>query len=295
MTMEDKSEIRTIITKKLDDSVTDILCGQQSRLDIKDGGIDPVLDFNLNERVRELTDAMMEILECQASTSEKESEEKEMAKIVVLKTIGEYTLIERYNDNGNFIEYVVAYHYDDDDKVWASGTYFTPRHPVNEIDKLENYSRALDYLLYKAEVTPCYKGKLEEKLDKMTISYDRLVELATRFKDGVIDAFDDDDSSREFFDELDLTESEREFFGLEDKYDVYEVEVCQNLSRKMKIAVKSGAGEDEAIRIANEIFEDLDLNTDADIQWSSSDDYAKSIGTFTNNNIIDVENDIDCL
>lgn len=292
--MEDKSEIRTSITKKLDDSVTNILCGQQSRLDIKNGDIDPVLDFNLNERVRELTDAMMEILECQASTNEKESEEKEMSKIVALKTIGEYTLIERYNDNGNFIEYVIAHNYDDADKVWAAGTYFTPRHPENEIDKLEYYSRALDYLLYKAEVTPCYKGELEEKLDKMSISYDRLVELATKFKDGVIDAFDDY-SSREFFDELDLTESEREFFGLEDKYDVYEVEMCHHLSRKMKIAVKSGDGEDEAIRIANELFEDLDLNTDDDIQWYSSDDYVKSIGTFNHNNIIDVENDIDCL
>lgn len=48
----------------------------------------------------------------------------------------------------------------------------------------------------------------------MPIPYDRLVELATLFKDGLIE--DDEEQALIYFDETcEMTEEEKEFFGIE--------------------------------------------------------------------------------
>lgn len=291
--MSMNSELRGSILQELVKAVGDIFSVQQSRFDITDGDIEPTLDLNLDERVGELADAMVEVLEYQALKGN-EREEKKMAKIVALETIGEYTLIERYNDNGDFLEYVVALNYDDNDKVWASGNYFTPHNPLNKYDKMNSYSLALDYLLYKGGITTTCKVDLKDRFNKQTIPYDRLAELATNFKDGIFDAIDCMEQAYDYFDELDMSEEEKEFFGVNRReYDIYEVECEQVISRKVKVAVPKGSSEEEAEDIAEGIFDGLDYNTDMEMEYGSIETSPRFITRCKADDMDDVENDID--
>ena len=68
------------------------------------------------------------------------------------------------------------------------------------IDKAEALFLALDYFRMRTETDYIPRCRLEE--------------LATKFKDGLIE--DDKESAIEYFDEVcEMTESEKEFFGIE--------------------------------------------------------------------------------
>lgn len=218
-----------------------------------------------------------------------EREDLNMGNIKVLKTIKDYSLIERYKESGEFFEYVVVKNLDQANGTWDSGDYFTPG--TWNMSREINYSRAYDFLLYKSGVINHFKGELEEKLAKQAISYDRLVELATLFKDGLIE--DDEANAKVYFTETcQMSSAEKDFFGIQDEYEVYEVEVEQKISRKIKVAVRKGMGEDEAIKEAEAVYEDIDLKYDERTEYGTCNSFPRYIGTYDYSDV-DVENDID--
>ena len=112
-----------------------------------------------------------------------------------MKTIiawkGRYALISRYQD------YVVACGFDGEE--WGQGYYYTHWNE-NEIKKVECLNRAINHFL--------------SLVDESHISRHRLEELATKFKDGLLEC--DEDFAREFFEEeCELTEKEMEWLGIE--------------------------------------------------------------------------------
>lgn len=85
-----------------------------------------------------------------------------------------------------------------EDSQFDGGTYFS-YFGLRE-RKAEALQKALDYFRYRTE------------LDYITRS--RLEELATKFKDGLIE--DDEESAMEYFtEECEMTPCEMEFFGIE--------------------------------------------------------------------------------
>lgn len=99
-------------------------------------------------------------------------------------------------------QYIVACYYDPLRKwgeQWGHGIYFQF---LNEEYKNETLRRATNKLL--------------EKVDESYISRSRLEELATLFKDGLIE--DDRESAMEYFNEVcEMTNEEKEFFGIEEE------------------------------------------------------------------------------
>jgi len=291
-----------MLLHQITENVNDTFEIVAKELGVTDGQTEPLEESALDAAVHSLADAMMTIIQHwpkkeNALTSTNEREEKYMNNVKVIETAGEYTLLERYDDDNNFVEYVVAEKYDESEKIWSQGHYFTPYvkadNPGYHLVKLQFFTRAMDYLMYKAGAEDDYKGALIDKLNRQTIPYDRMSELATKFKDMLIEETDDDRAS-ERIEELDLTEHELEFFGLEDKYDEYEVEVKQTFIRKYKIAVKKGDSEDNAIQEAEELFDNINMEYDSEIEYYTPDYSARFVGTY-NYNDVDVENDIDSL
>ena len=111
---------------------------------------------------------------------------------------GRYALLEMET------QYVVACGFDEtlpENQQWTQGYYYTHWN-TSEIVKQRMLSAALEY--YRALTETDY------------ITRCRLEELATQFKDGLIE--DDEKSAMEYFDEVcEMTESEKEFFGIEIK------------------------------------------------------------------------------
>ena len=99
-------------------------------------------------------------------------------------------------------QYCVASGYDPlqpEDQQWASGTYFC---------YLGDKGNQSNYLQSALELFKC-------KTENNYIPRARLEELATLFKDGLIS--DDRDSALEYFDECcEMTEEEKEWFGIEE-------------------------------------------------------------------------------
>lgn len=97
--------------------------------------------------------------------------------------------------------YVVACGYDSSRRwgqQWEHGIYFMFS---NDKEKLSCLSKAVE--------------KLREKVSKNYIPRCRLEELATQFKDGLIE--DDRESAMEYFDEYcEMSEEEKSFFGIEE-------------------------------------------------------------------------------
>lgn len=91
-------------------------------------------------------------------------------------------------------DYVVARGFHGIDKDWNHGVYFSATAGDKE-NELACYMWAIEYL-YK-EVNTDY------------ITYDRMMEIATKFKDNL-----DDEELEYAKEDLDLTEKEIEFFGL---------------------------------------------------------------------------------
>ena len=268
-------------------------------LGIKNGDIEPSEAVRLDNAIHNLAEEIIAVAIRQErdeadATSTNESEEKEMQNVKVIETIGEHTLLERYNGEGKFLEYVVALRFNPSDNTWASGSYFTPSHSEDRIDKLKVYSLAVDYLLYAEGAVKESKMMLYEKLNKQTIPYNRLAELATQFKDGIFDAIDCMEQAYDYFEELDMSDEEKEFFNVKRKeYDIYEVECEQVISRKVKVAVPKGSDEEEAVDIAEDIFEGLDYNADMEIEYGSIEASPRFITRCKADDIDDVENDID--
>lgn len=109
---------------------------------------------------------------------------------------GRYALLEMKN------QYVVACGFDEtqsEGSQWSHGYYYS--HWNNsEIVKQRMLSAALEYFRELTETNYIPRCRLEE--------------LATQFKDGFIE--DDEESAMEYFDEVcEMTENEKEFFGIE--------------------------------------------------------------------------------
>lgn len=109
-------------------------------------------------------------------------------------------LIENENvaliDEGH--QYIVAIGYNKEDKTWGQGHYFTHWNKTPK-DKAIALDDAINYYLFRTEnlIPKC-----------------RLVELATLFKDGLIE--DDEENALEYFTEVcEMEDYEKEFFGIE--------------------------------------------------------------------------------
>ena len=109
---------------------------------------------------------------------------------------GRYALLEMKN------QYVVACGFDEtqeEGSQWAQGYYYTHWNS-SEIVKQRMLSAALEYYRSLTETDYIPRCRLEE--------------LATQFKDGLIE--DDEESAMEYFNEVcEMTENEKEFFGIE--------------------------------------------------------------------------------
>lgn len=118
-----------------------------------------------------------------------------MANTLILQN-GSYALIDRGH------EYVVACGYDEtqpENQQWNSGIYFT-YYNTNELEKTRMLSKAIE----------CFRIKVDEEY----ISRSRLEELATDSLHALIEY--DKETTMEYFEqELELTDFEREYFGIE--------------------------------------------------------------------------------
>ena len=109
---------------------------------------------------------------------------------------GRYALLEMET------QYVVACGFDEtqsEGSQWTQGYYYTHWN-TSEIVKQRMLSAALEY--YRALTETDYIPRC------------RLEELATQFKDGLIE--DDEESAMEYFDEVcEMTDEEKAWFGIE--------------------------------------------------------------------------------
>ena len=109
---------------------------------------------------------------------------------------GRYALLEMET------QYVVACGFDEtqsEGSQWTQGYYYTHWN-TSEIVKQRMLSAALEYYRTLTETDYIPRCRLEE--------------LATQFKDGFIE--DDEESAMEYFNEVcEMTENEKEFFGIE--------------------------------------------------------------------------------
>ena len=99
-------------------------------------------------------------------------------------------------DDGH--QYIVAIGYNKEDKTWGQGHYFTHWNKTPR-DKAIALDDAINYYLFRTEnlIPKC-----------------RLIELATLFKDGLIE--DDEENALEYFTEVcEMEDYEKEFFGIE--------------------------------------------------------------------------------
>ena len=117
-------------------------------------------------------------------------------KYTILLRNGRYALLEMET------QYVVACGFDEtqsEGSQWSQGYYYTHWN-TSEIVKQRMLSAALE----------CYRTLTETDY----IPRCRLEELATQFKDGLLE--NDEESAMEYFDsECEMSENEKEFFGIE--------------------------------------------------------------------------------
>ena len=110
---------------------------------------------------------------------------------------GEYALILR---GSRMEEYAVVNGLNKETGEWSWTCCYYNFGNYTQIDKAKALFLALDYFRMRTEENYIPRCRLEE--------------LATQFKDGLIE--DDEESAMEYFDEVcEMTESEKEFFGIE--------------------------------------------------------------------------------
>ena len=123
--------------------------------------------------------------------------------IKVILTSGHYTLISYIK--GDSPEWNVARDYNPEDKSWVAGNY------------CYSFESALAVFLEKMDsrfVKTDYQIEVEKKYPEL--SYARMVELSTLFKDGLL--ADDEETAMEYFDETcEMSEDEKVFFELPEK------------------------------------------------------------------------------
>ena len=110
---------------------------------------------------------------------------------------GRYALLEMET------QYVVACGFDEtqsEGSQWSQGYYYTHWNTSETVVKQRMLSAALEYYRTLTETNYIPRCRLEE--------------LATQFKDGLIE--DDEESAMEYFDEVcEMSDEEKEFFGIE--------------------------------------------------------------------------------
>lgn len=211
-----------------------------------------------------------------------------MDNVKLLRTVGNYSLVEHDTSDGSFYEYIVVKNFNIQTQSWDTGDYFTPGMLHSDNTQLLYYSKALDFLLYKAGIVSHYKGEFENQ----KIPYNRIVELATKFKDELVDSY----SERDFFEEeCEMTDEELDFFGLDQLYEKYKVTVKQTFEKTFTIAVPHnendplGAAEDKA----KELMTDWDLS-ESDVEvYEPKVETSSHYGTYKKTEILDCDNDID--
>lgn len=115
---------------------------------------------------------------------------------------GNYTVI-KYQKQYIGDEYVVARNFDAENFCWDSAS--------------DNYAYSFDAAL-ACLLRNLHSDYVKDRNQLMTeresgITYNRMCELATQFKDGLIE--DDEESAMEYFDEVcEMSESEKEFFEI---------------------------------------------------------------------------------
>lgn len=124
--------------------------------------------------------------------------------------VNDYTLIS-YEKKYIGTEFVIARNFDEENFSWDSSS-------NNYFYSVEDALAELAYKLGSEMVKSRYQRECEHKSE---MTYDRLTELATLFKDGLIE--DDRESAMEYFKETcEMTEQEMEFFGIEREVEDYE-------------------------------------------------------------------------
>ncbi len=110
----------------------------------------------------------------------------------VILRYGNYALIDRE------VEYIVACNYDESTGRWGHGIYFSHWNH-SDLEKVRMFSKAME----------CFRIKV----DKEYVSRSRLEEIATDCIYALIE--DDRETALEYFkQELDLTEDEYKYFGI---------------------------------------------------------------------------------
>lgn len=118
-------------------------------------------------------------------------------KYEVILEKGDYALILR---GSRMEEYAVVNGLNKERGDWAWTCCYYNFSEFAPIDKAEALFLALDYFRMRTETNYIPRCRLEE--------------LATQFKDGLIE--DDEESAMEYFDEVcEMTDEEKEFFGIE--------------------------------------------------------------------------------
>ena len=120
-------------------------------------------------------------------------------KYELIMESGEYALILR---GSRMEEYAVVNGLNKETGEWGWTCCYYNFGNYTQIDKAKALFLALDYFRMRTETDYIPRCRLEE--------------LATQFKDGLVE--DDEVSAMEYFDEVcEMTESEKEFFGIEIK------------------------------------------------------------------------------
>ena len=117
-------------------------------------------------------------------------------KYEVLFEKGDYALVKRGLE---MTQYAVVYDLDNTNKCWACTVSYADFGKYSSITEIEALQDMIDYFRMRTETDYIPRNRLEE--------------LATQFKDGLLE--DDEESAMEYFDEVcEMTESEKEFFGI---------------------------------------------------------------------------------
>lgn len=118
---------------------------------------------------------------------------------ILLQLDENYTLL--YDEKNTCTPYNAAYKYDKEKNSWANGHYASSIKGA--------ILQWLDYI--GCDAIKDRNQLLVER--KYGLTYDRMSELATQFKDGLIE--DDEEQAMIYFDETcEMTDKEKEYFGI---------------------------------------------------------------------------------
>ena len=118
-------------------------------------------------------------------------------KYEVIFEKGDYALVKRGSE---MTQYAVVYDLDNANKCWGCTVGYTDFGKYSSLTEIEALQDMIELFRMRTEENYIPRCRLEE--------------LATQFKDGLIE--DDKESAMECFDEAcEMTENEKEFFGIE--------------------------------------------------------------------------------